>query len=188
MCRMSELITVVGLVGVPLQIPAPVVVQRPQLTPTLEAAQLRRCPARPLGGRCPDPPAPCGTCPPPPQPDLLPFPWAPCWCQTGALWPGSISQFRGTRSLCSALSWALARSPSRLVWFSSQRLSAQCPRLSVARTRDRACQDAPKPGVNECLLWTEFCFYPFILLLTPGKAKGRLENWSRWKSNERHRK
>lgn len=57
---MSELITVVGLVGVPLQIPAPVVVQRPQLTPTLEAAQLRRCPARPLGGRCPDPPAPCG--------------------------------------------------------------------------------------------------------------------------------
>ena len=132
MCRLSELITVVGLVGVPLQIPAPVVVQRPQLTPTLEAAQLRRCLGRPLGGGRPADISSSTSA----WPAALPL--------SSLLMPnrsltmfGNISQFRGTRSFCSALSWALSRSPSRLVWFSSQRLSARCPRPSVLRTRDR---------------------------------------------------
>lgn len=51
---------------------------------------------------------------------------------------------------------------------------AKCsvPQAVSAPDKRQVCQDAPKPGVNECLLWTEFCFYPFILLLTPGKAKG----------------
>ena len=51
---------------------------------------------------------------------------------------------------------------------------AKCsvPQAVSAPDKRQVRQDAPKPGVNECLLWTELCFYPFILLLIPGKAKG----------------
>lgn len=162
MCRMSELITVVGLVGVPLQIPAPVVVQRPQLTPTLEAAQLHRCPGRSLGGGCPDPPAPCGL-------SSSTSAWPAALPLSSLLMPNrslmmfrNISQFRGTRSCCSALSWALAKSPSRLVWFSSQRLSAQCPRLSVHRTRDRCVRMHQNQGWMSAFSGLSSVFIPLF--------------------------
>lgn len=46
------------------------------------------------------------------------------------------------------------------------------PQAVSALDKRRVRQDAPKPGVNGCLLWTGLCFYPFVLLLTPGKAQG----------------
>lgn len=54
-----------GACGCPSPEPAPVVVQRPQLTSNLEAAQLCRCPRSPRALKMRRPP---------PQPDLLPFP------------------------------------------------------------------------------------------------------------------
>lgn len=51
---------------------------------------------------------------------------------------------------------------------------AKCsmPQAISAPDKRQVCQYAPKRGVNGCLLWTGLCFYPFVLLLTPGKAQG----------------